>query len=81
VDKGAYEYLRAAGMGYMLSFDEMKRQGKDHTILFREVERWLDDPRKLFRPYSIDYLHRIFEQEGAKEEAINKMREKKEVVE
>ncbi|PUU74319.1 hypothetical protein B9Z19DRAFT_1133506 [Tuber borchii] len=80
VDKGAYEYLRAAGMGYMLSFDEMKRQGKDHTILFREVERWLDDPRKLFRPYSIDYLHRIFEQESAKEEVINKMREKKEVV-
>ena len=78
VGKEAYEYLRATGLGYMLSFDEMKRQGKDHTILFREVERWLDDPRKLFRPYSIDYLHRIFEQEGSKE-AINKMREKKEV--
>jgi len=80
VDKGAYEYLKVAGMGYMLSFDEMKRQGKDHTILFREVEKWLNDPRKLFRPYSIDYLHRIFEQEGAKEKTINKMREQKEVV-
>ncbi|CUS15374.1 unnamed protein product [Tuber aestivum] len=78
VDKGAYEYLRATRMGYMLSFEEMKRQGKDHTILFREVERWLDDPRKLFRPYSIDYLHRIFEQEGAKEEVIDKKPERKE---
>ncbi|KAG0130408.1 hypothetical protein HOY82DRAFT_562114 [Tuber indicum] len=80
VDKGAYGYLRATRMGYMLSFDEMKRQGKDHMILFREVEKWLEDPRKLFRPYSIDYLHRIFEQEGAREEAINKMGERREVV-
>jgi len=67
VDKGAYEYLQTTGMGYMLSFNEMKKQGKDHTILFREVEKWLDNPRMLFRSYSIEYLHRIFEQEGAKE--------------
>ena len=61
VEEGAYEYLKATGMGYMVSFDEMKKQGRDHNILYREVESWLDDPRKLFRPYSIDYLHRVFE--------------------
>jgi hypothetical protein len=67
VEKGAYEYLKAAGMGYMLSFDEMKKHGRDPTILYREVESWLADPRKLFRPYSIDYLHMVFEAEREKE--------------
>ncbi|RDB30500.1 hypothetical protein Hypma_007255 [Hypsizygus marmoreus] len=67
VENGAYEYLKERGMGYMVSFAEMKRQGRDQRILYREVETWVEDPKKLFRPYSIDYLHRVFEEEKGKE--------------
>ena len=61
VKEGAYKYLRDTGMGYLLSFSEMKANGRDHRILFGEVARWLEEPKKLFRSYSIDYIHRIFE--------------------
>jgi hypothetical protein len=60
VKEGAYKYLQDTGMGYLLSFHEMKRSGRDHKILFEEVAKWLEDPKKLFRPYSIDYLHSVF---------------------
>lgn len=62
VKEEAYKYLQDMGMGYLLSFREMKRSGRDHKILFREVARWLEKPKKLFRSYSIDYLHRVFEE-------------------
>lgn len=68
VKEGAYEYLRAMGMGYMLSFNEMKKSGVDPRILFAEVARWLEDPKKLFRPYSVDYIHRIFQNKNATEQ-------------
>jgi hypothetical protein len=61
VEDGAYEYLKAAGLGYLVSYAEMKRLGRDPKILFREVETWLKEPKKLFRPYSIEYLHSVFE--------------------
>jgi hypothetical protein len=30
--------------------------------LFGEVEMWVEGPKKLFRPYSVEYLHRVFEE-------------------
>jgi hypothetical protein len=59
----AYKYLQDTGMGYLLSFDEMKKSGRDHRILFGEVAKWLEEPKRLFRSFTIDYLHRIFEKE------------------
>jgi hypothetical protein len=61
VEDGAYQYLKDAGMGYLVSFDEMKKQGRDHRILFREVERWVEEPMKLFRSFTVTHLHRVFE--------------------
>jgi hypothetical protein len=61
VEKGAYKYLQDMGMGYLLFFREMKESGRDHKILFDEVARWLESPKKLFRSYSIHYLHMVFE--------------------
>ena len=45
VSNGAYEYLKEAGMGYLLSFEEMKKTGRRIEVLFREVEGWLGDSR------------------------------------
>jgi hypothetical protein len=61
VEKGAYKYLQDMGMSYLLSFREMKESGRDHKILFEEVAKWLNSPKKLFRSYSINYLHMVFE--------------------
>ena len=64
VKDGAYEYLKERGMDYLLSFAEMKRK-KDPFILFRLVESWVKEPKKLFRPFSVEYLHMKFcEEEG-----------------
>ena len=45
VSNGVYEYLKEAGMGYLLSFEEMKKMGRRIEVLFREVEGWLGDGR------------------------------------
>jgi len=71
VKEGAYKYLQEAGMGYLLSFAEMKKSGRDHTILFGEVARWLEDPKKLFRSYTVNYLHRVFEDQRCKDNKDN----------
>lgn len=63
VSNGAYEYLKEAGMGYLLSFGEMKKMGRRVEVLFREVEGWLGDGKKLFRGWSVEYLHGVFEEE------------------
>jgi hypothetical protein len=63
VEKGACKYLQDMVMGYLLSFREIKESGREHKILFDEVARWLESPKKLFRSYSINYLHMIFERQ------------------
>ena len=62
VKHGAYEYLNERGMDYLLSFAEMKKR-KDPLILFRLVESWVKEPKKLFRTFSIEYLHMKFSEE------------------
>jgi hypothetical protein len=37
----------------------MKEMGKDVKVLYDEVGRWVDDPRRLFPPYSVEYLHAV----------------------
>jgi hypothetical protein len=60
VKKGAYQYLKDNGMEYLLSYEEMKKRGKDPLVLFRLVETWVEDPKKLFRCFSAEYLHQKF---------------------
>lgn len=59
----AYEYLRKAGQEYLLSYKVLRREGKDLSLLWAEIERWVDEPYRLFRDYSLHYLHLLFEQE------------------
>ena len=61
VKQGAYQYLQDQGVDYLLSFARMKVLGRDPAIIFREVSRWIDDPKHLFtRSYSIEYIHRLY---------------------
>jgi hypothetical protein len=57
----AYAYLRAAGQEYLCSYAVMKRDGKDIEVLCKEVDRWVREPYRLFRSYSLQYLHLLFE--------------------
>ncbi|KAF7797701.1 hypothetical protein EIP86_008901 [Pleurotus ostreatoroseus] len=63
VADGAYSYMMKE-KGYLLSFARMKEEGRDHHILFREVERWVYDPKQLQRNWSIEYFHLVFEAEA-----------------
>jgi hypothetical protein len=61
LQKTAYEYLRKAGQEYLLNYRVLRSEGKDLTILWQEVEFWVDEPFRLFRGYSIHYIHLLFE--------------------
>ncbi|KAI0796725.1 hypothetical protein C8Q75DRAFT_802410 [Abortiporus biennis] len=58
--RGAYDYMKISGKEYLLSYQVMKGEGKDVEILFEIVKDWVREPKKLFRPYSEEYLHREF---------------------
>jgi len=70
VKQGAYQYLKDQGVDYLLSFARMKDLNRNPAIIFREVSRWIDEPKHLFtRSYSIEYIHRLYtdtEGEGQK---------------
>ncbi|KAL7755230.1 hypothetical protein ACKLNR_014987 [Fusarium oxysporum f. sp. zingiberi] len=57
----AYQYLRDSGQEYLLNYEVCRQENKDLTILWKEVELWVDEPYRLFRGYSIHYLHLLFE--------------------
>lgn len=65
VDRGAYGHLAEQGSDWVLSFERMLEKGKDPRVLWEQVGRWVQDPKKLFRSYSIEYFLRVFaEEEG-----------------
>lgn len=61
--KTAYDYLVKAGQEYLLSYEVLRREGKDPGLLWGEIELWVDQPYRLFRGYTLHYLHLLFEQE------------------
>ncbi|KAJ8515417.1 hypothetical protein ONZ45_g7143 [Pleurotus djamor] len=65
VKEGAYDYLVAQKLDYLLSYARMKEMGKDVKVLFKEVDDWVNDPRKLYRPYTVEYISRLFEPPAA----------------
>lgn len=57
VKQGAYKYLREARLGYMLDLNALLDAESGLEALFAEVQRWVAEPYRLFRSYSIEYLH------------------------
>ncbi|RPD57438.1 hypothetical protein L227DRAFT_578041 [Lentinus tigrinus ALCF2SS1-6] len=61
VRKNAYAYLKPRGMEYLLEYRRMVEQGKDVRVLFRMVEDWFNEPKKLnSRVYSLEYVNLMF---------------------
>ncbi len=58
--RDAYKYLRDAGQEYLCSWEVMCKEGKSVEVLCREVELWVAEPYRLFRSYSLHYLHLLF---------------------
>jgi hypothetical protein len=59
--EGAYEYLKQAGQEYLLSYQVFKAEKRNISVLWQEIEDWVDRPYKLFRAYTLHYLHLVFE--------------------
>lgn len=64
VCEGGYNYLRSQGLEYCLSFKAFQASKKDLDVIFKEVNNWVDEPSKLFRSYSLEYIHSLFERAG-----------------
>ena len=47
-------------MDYMLAYTEFKRRGMDLNVICEEVDLWIREPFRLFRPYSVHYMHMLF---------------------
>lgn len=73
VKENAYEYLKNLGMEYLVNFTSFSRQGRDLEVVFSEVLDWVDHPYKLFRAYSIEYLHRQFIKKEKEAQVTNRM--------
>ncbi|KAI9061430.1 hypothetical protein FKP32DRAFT_1594507 [Trametes sanguinea] len=72
VKAGAYEYLGTQSKTYLLSYRQMIEDGMDRQVMYDMVRDWLEDPAKLFRSYSLEYLHRRFqEDEASRKESPN----------
>ena len=57
VNKGAYSYLRDAGLEYMSDVDALIGAAGGLAALFEEVKTWTAEPYRFLRNYSIEYLH------------------------
>ena len=61
--EGAYDYLQLAGQDYLLSWEKFKEDESRIGLLWEEVERWVREPYRLFRCYSLQYMHMLFSRE------------------
>ncbi|KAK4204691.1 hypothetical protein QBC40DRAFT_272215 [Triangularia verruculosa] len=57
VEPSAYSYLRGTNLEYMLSYELLRASGLTLEHIYRVGYHWIDQPRKLFRAYSIYHLH------------------------
>ncbi|KAF3291560.1 hypothetical protein TWF970_000774 [Orbilia oligospora] len=53
----AYEYLRLSNLSYLLNFREFCAAGFKIGTLYKLVERWINEPKRLFRHYTIYQIH------------------------
>lgn len=78
VCEGGYDAMALFGTDGLCSFARLKSEfgsGADGLRrIWDEVHRWMDDPKKLFRTFSVEYLNRaIREAGGAMAEGTQKM--------
>ena len=59
--KNAYKYLVDQQLEYLVSFEKFKEQGKYLRVLYDEVTDWVENPFKLFRSYSVEYMNSLFQ--------------------
>ncbi|KAF2261440.1 hypothetical protein CC78DRAFT_608167 [Lojkania enalia] len=64
IDEGGYDVMKLLGADGLLSYAQLKSEfGGDGEEglrrIWEEVQRWVADPRKLFRMFSVEYLHRV----------------------
>ncbi|KPM44970.1 hypothetical protein AK830_g1606 [Neonectria ditissima] len=57
VESSAYSYLRGTSLEYMLGYHLLPASGFTLEHIYRVCYDWIDNPYKLFRAYSIYYLH------------------------
>ncbi|KAI1081020.1 hypothetical protein F5B20DRAFT_538253, partial [Whalleya microplaca] len=61
VREDGYVYLKQLGMDGLCSYAQLRERfdgdgGKGLRRIWDEVQRWMRDPKKLFRPFSLAYL-------------------------
>ncbi|KJZ73244.1 hypothetical protein HIM_07441 [Hirsutella minnesotensis 3608] len=63
--RGGYAYMQALRMDALCSYARLRRcfadegSGEGLLRIWSEVQRWMRDPRKLFRSFSVEYLRRV----------------------
>lgn len=68
VRERGYQAMELFGTDGLCSFARLKSRfggdgAKGLRRIWEEVERWVEDPRKLFRAYSVEYLQRVIMEE------------------
>jgi len=58
VKEGTYRYVPTEFLDYKKLQETFGMEGL--KIILAEVRRWIEDPKKLFRNYSVDYLRKVF---------------------
>jgi len=56
----AYGYLVEAEMDYILSYKSFKKRGMNLGVICAEVDLWVREPFRLFRCYTVHYVHMLF---------------------
>ncbi|KAF5710899.1 hypothetical protein FMUND_9250 [Fusarium mundagurra] len=69
VQDGAYDSMKLLGGYGFISYQELKKKHEGTSYetfkkLWREVEKWFAEPKKLFRMYSIEYLLLVLQESG-----------------
>ncbi len=64
VKEGGYEVMKLLGSECLCSYAKLKEQYGEKGLegLWKEVGMWFDEPKKLFRPFSVEYLMRVLEE-------------------
>jgi hypothetical protein len=57
VKEHAYKYLKDSQLAYMIDFEALLDIRNSFNVIYAEACSWIDSPYKLFRSYSIEYLH------------------------
>lgn len=64
VQHGAYSYLKEKGLDYIVNGDVFFNLENSANALYCEVESWFSEPYRLFRNYSVEYMHKQLTKRG-----------------